>query len=53
MPGSEDELAQNSWLAAVPAIDSILFEMPRSAFAGSDAKLGISFSHLSDVAGHA
>lgn len=49
----EDELAQNSWLT-VPAIDSILFEMPPEArLPAAMQKLGISFSHLSDVAGHA
>lgn len=49
----EDELAQNSWLT-VPAKSSILFELPpEERLPAAMQKLGISFSQLSDVAGHA
>lgn len=49
----EDELAQNSWLT-VPAKPSILFELPpEERLPAAMQKLGISFSQLSDVAGHA
>lgn len=49
----EDELAQNSWLT-VPAKSSILFDLPpEERLPAAMQKLGISFSQLSDVAGHA
>jgi putative transcriptional regulator len=49
----EDELAQNSWLT-VPAKASILFDMaPEERLPAAMQKLGISFTQLSDVAGHA
>ena len=49
----EEELAQNSWLT-VPAKSSILFDMPpEERLAAAMQKLGISFTQLSDVAGHA
>ena len=49
----EDELAQNSWLT-VPALASILFELPpEERLPAAMQKLGISFTQLSDVAGHA
>ncbi len=49
----EDELAQNSWLT-VPATASILFDLPpEERLPAAMQKLGISFSQLSDVAGHA
>ncbi len=49
----EDELAQNSWLT-VPAQSSILFELPpEERLPAAMQKLGISFTQLSDVAGHA
>lgn len=49
----EEELAQNSWLT-VPAKASILFELPsEERLPAAMQKLGISFSQLSDVAGHA
>lgn len=49
----EDELAQNSWLT-VPARASILFDLPpEERLPAAMQKLGISFSQLSDVAGHA
>ncbi len=49
----EDELAQNSWLT-VPAKNSILFELPpEERLPAAMQKLGISFTQLSDVAGHA
>ncbi len=49
----EDELAQNSWLT-VPAKSSILFELPpEERLPAAMQKLGISFTQLSDVAGHA
>jgi len=49
----EDEIAQNSWLTvAAPA--AILFDLPpEERLAAAMQKLGISFSQLSDVAGHA
>ncbi len=49
----EEELAQNAWLT-VPAQAGILFEMPpEERLPAAMQKLGISFSQLSDVAGHA
>lgn len=49
----ENELAQNSWLT-VPAQASILFEMPaEERLPAAMQNLGVSFSQLSGVAGHA
>ncbi len=49
----EEELAQNSWLT-VPAQASILFDLPpEERLPAAMQKLGISFTQLSDVAGHA
>lgn len=49
----EDELAQNSWLT-VPAKATILFDLPpEERLPAAMQKLGISFTQLSDVAGHA
>lgn len=49
----EEELAQNAWLT-VPAWPEVLFEMsPEERLPAAMHKLGISFSQLSDVAGHA
>ena len=49
----EEELAQNSWLT-VPARSDILFDLPpEERLPAAMQKLGISFSQLSDVAGHA
>ncbi len=49
----EDELAQNSWLT-VPAKASILFDLPpEERLPAAMQKLGVSFTQLSDVAGHA
>lgn len=49
----EDELAQNSWLT-VAADAGILFDLPPEArLPAAMQRLGISFSQLSDVAGHA
>ena len=49
----EAELAQNSWLT-VPAKNSILFDLPpEERLPAAMQKLGISFTQLSDVAGHA
>ena len=49
----EDELGRNSWLT-VPAQASILFDLPpEERLPAAMQKLGISFSQLSDVAGHA
>ena len=49
----EAELAQNSWLT-VPAKPSILFELPpEERLPAAMQKLGVSFTQLSDVAGHA
>ncbi|MBU3695710.1 YqgE/AlgH family protein [Dechloromonas sp.] len=49
----EDEIAQNSWLT-VAAKPSILFDLPpEERLPAAMQKLGISFSQLSDVAGHA
>lgn len=49
----EEELAQNSWLT-VPAKASILFDLsPEERLPAAMQKLGISFTQLSDVAGHA
>ena len=49
----ENELAQNSWLT-VPAKAEILFGLPpEERLPAAMQKLGISFTQLSDVAGHA
>lgn len=49
----EDELAQNSWLT-VPAKAAILFDLPpEERLPAAMQNLGISFTQLSDVAGHA
>ena len=49
----ENELAQNSWLT-VPAKATILFELPpEERLPAAMQKLGVSFTQLSDVAGHA
>lgn len=49
----EDELAQNGWLT-VAARPEILFDIDSSSrFDAAVALLGIDFSNLSDVAGHA
>ena len=49
----ESELAQNSWLT-VPAKPSILFELPpEERLPAAMQRLGVSFTQLSDVAGHA
>ena len=49
----ESELAQNSWLT-VPAKAEILFDLPpEERLPAAMQKLGISFTQLSDVAGHA
>jgi len=49
----EDELSQNSWLT-VPAKANILFDMsPEERLPAAMQNLGICFSQLSDVAGHA
>lgn len=49
----EGELAQNAWLT-VPAHPEILFEMrPEERLPAAMQRLGISFTQLSDVAGHA
>jgi putative transcriptional regulator len=49
----ENELAQNSWLT-VPAKAEILFDLPpEERLPAAMQKLGISFTQLSDVAGHA
>ena len=49
----EEEIAQNSWLT-VAANPSILFDLPpEERLPAAMQKLGISFSQLSDVAGHA
>ena len=49
----ENELAQNSWLT-VPAKPAILFDLPpEERLPAAMQKLGISFTQLSDVAGHA
>lgn len=49
----EDELAQNSWLT-VPARADILFDLPpEERLPAAMQKLGVSFSQLSDIAGHA
>ncbi|MCL2524355.1 MAG: YqgE/AlgH family protein [Betaproteobacteria bacterium] len=49
----ENELAQNSWLT-VPATAGILFDLPpEERLPAAMQNLGISFSQLSDVAGHA
>ena len=49
----EDELGRNSWLT-VAARPGILFDLPpEERLPAAMQKLGISFSQLSDVAGHA
>jgi putative transcriptional regulator len=49
----ENELSQNSWLT-VPAKPGILFEMPpEERLPAAMQNLGVSFTQLSDVAGHA
>jgi putative transcriptional regulator len=49
----EDELGQNSWLT-VPARPAILFELPpEERLPAAMQNLGVSFTQLSDVAGHA
>jgi len=49
----EEELAQNSWLT-VPAKANILFDLPpEERLPAAMQMLGISFSQLSDTAGHA
>jgi putative transcriptional regulator len=49
----ESELAQNSWLT-VPASAEILFDLPpEERLPAALQNLGISFTQLSDVAGHA
>ena len=49
----EEEIAQNSWLT-VAAKPSILFDLPpEERLPAAMQKRGISFSQLSDVAGHA
>lgn len=49
----EQELASNAWLT-VPADLAILFELPpEERFAAALQCLGIDFTHLSEVAGHA
>ncbi len=49
----EDELAQNSWLS-VSAEPGILFELPpEERLPAAMQTLGISFTQLSDIAGHA
>lgn len=49
----EDEMGQNAWLS-VPAVHSILFDLPpEERLPAAMQNLGISFSQLSEVAGHA
>ena len=49
----EEELAANAWLT-VPAELSIIFELPpEERFAAALQQLGVDFTHLSEVAGHA
>jgi putative transcriptional regulator len=49
----EDELAQNSWLT-VPAMANILFDLPpEERLPAAMQNLGVNFTQLSDVAGHA
>lgn len=49
----EEELAQNSWLT-VPAKANILFDLPpEERLPAAMQMLGISFTQLSDTAGHA
>ncbi|MDR0233539.1 MAG: YqgE/AlgH family protein [Zoogloeaceae bacterium] len=49
----ENEIAQNAWLT-LPANPEILFQQaPEERLPAAMQKLGISFSQLSDVAGHA
>lgn len=49
----EDEMAQNAWLS-VPAQHHILFDLPPDErLPAAMQQLGISFSQLSEVAGHA
>ena len=49
----EQELAANAWLT-VPADLSIIFDLPpEERFAAALQALGIDFTNLSEVAGHA
>lgn len=49
----EAEIGQNSWLS-VPASHAILFELPAEArLSAAMQNLGIAYSQLSEVAGHA
>jgi len=49
----EQELAANAWLT-VPAEHSIIFDLPpEERFAAALQRLGVDFTHLSEVAGHA
>lgn len=49
----EQELADNAWLT-VPAELSIVFDLPpEERFAAALQALGVDFTHLSEVAGHA
>jgi putative transcriptional regulator len=49
----EEELGQNSWLT-VPATATILFDLPpEERLPAAMQQLGVSFTQLSDVAGHA
>ncbi|HRE17084.1 MAG TPA: YqgE/AlgH family protein [Rhodocyclaceae bacterium] len=49
----EDELAQNAWLS-VPAQHHVLFDLPPDErLPAAMQQLGITFSQLSEVAGHA
>lgn len=49
----EDELGQNAWLT-VPAPAGILFDVPpEERLPAAMQKLGVSFTQLSDIAGHA
>lgn len=58
-PGQlEDEISQNSWLSVCPtsqaALHTILFDTPfELQLDAALAQLGVSYSMLSDVAGHA
>lgn len=49
----EQELADNAWLT-VPAELSIIFDLPpEERFAAALQELGVDFTHLSEVVGHA
>jgi putative transcriptional regulator len=49
----ESELAQNAWLS-VAAQPEVIFDLPPEERLPAAMKLlGINFTHLSDVAGHA